>query len=160
MRPRGTPSKGYFRFCSLVFALLVAGCAEGGTTAGSVLALFAGDMRGGGTADGTGAAACFNFPLGVATDSRGNVYVADTHNQTIRKITAAGVVTTLAGSAGLKGSTDGTGAAARFNDPRGVAADGAGNVYVADTHNHTIRKIIPAGVVTTFAGNAGVEGST
>src|SRR5258708_23258201 len=123
MRPRGTPSKGYFRFCSLVFALLVAGCAEGGTTAGSVLALFAGDMRGGGTADGTGAAACFNFPLGVATDSRGNVYVADTHNQTIRKITAAGVVTTLAGSAGLKGSTDGTGRPPRFNVHRESAPE-------------------------------------
>jgi len=108
-----------------------------------------------GSADGTGAAARFNFPEGVATDSAGNVYVADTINSTIRKITPAGVVSTLAGAAGITGSTDATGAAARFHFPHGVATDSLGNVYVADTSNHTIRKITPAGVVTTVAGVAG-----
>src|SRR5437867_9871234 len=111
-----------------------------------------------GSADGTGSAARFNGPYGVATDSSGNVYVADTGNCTIRKITPAGVVTTLAGLAGFTGSADGTGSAARFNGPSSVATDSSDNVYVADTFNHTIRKITPAGVVTTLAGQAWAEG--
>ena len=85
-----------------------------------------------GSADGTGSAARFNYPSGVATDSSGNVYVADSFNNTIRKITPAGVVTTLAGLAGNPGSDDGTGSAARFYDPRGVATDSSGKVYVAE----------------------------
>jgi streptogramin lyase len=113
-----------------------------------------------GSTDATGAAARFNFPQGVATDSAGNVYVGDTNNNTVRKITPAGVVTTLAGTAGVTGSTDATGAAASFFAPLGVATDSAGNVYVADLGNHTIRKITPAGVVTTLAGTAGAFGST
>ena len=72
-------------------------------------------------------------------------------NDTIRKITSAGVVTTLAGTVGLVGSADGNGAAARFNGPFGVATDTAGNVYVADSWNQAVRKITPGGVVTTLA---------
>ena len=83
------------------------------------------------------------------------VYVADTNNHTIRKITPAGAVTTLAGLAGASGSADGVGSAARFNSPEGVAVDAAGNVYVADTSSNTIRKITPAGAVTTLAGHGG-----
>jgi hypothetical protein len=108
-----------------------------------------------GSIDGTGAAARFAYPSGVAMDSAGNVYVADQYNDTIRKITPDGVVTTLAGLAGYTGSADGTGTAARFNHPSGVAVDGAGNVYVADTNNDTIRKVTPGGVVTTLAGAVG-----
>jgi len=106
-----------------------------------------------GYADGTGSAASFETPSGVAVDSNGNVYVADTDNQEIRKITPAGVVSTLAGSTTV-GHADGTGSAASFQAPGGVAVDSNGNVYVADTHNYAIRKITPAGVVSTLAGGA------
>src|SRR5438270_146875 len=112
-----------------------------------------------GSTNGTGSGARFDFPDGVAVDSAGNVYVADSGNDTIRKITASGVVSTLAGLAGSSGSADGTGNAARFSLPTGVAVDSAGNVYVADYVNHTIRKISPARVVSTFAGLAGASGS-
>ena len=112
-----------------------------------------------GLEDGTAADARFQNPHGLALDLYGNLYIADTGNHTIRKITPAGSVTTLAGTAEQPGSTDGTGAAARFNAPQGVAVDPAGNVYVADTGNHTIRKITPAGSVTTLAGQAGIKGA-
>ncbi len=112
-----------------------------------------------GTNNGTGNAAQFNDPSSVAADSAGNVYVADTYNDTIRKVSPAGVVTTLAGKAGTPGSANGTGSTARFNKPFGVATDTAGNVYVADSLNDTIRKVTPAGVVSTLAGKAGVPGT-
>jgi len=116
-----------------------------------------------GHADGTGAAASFNQPSGMCIDSSGNLYVADSGNNTIRKITSGAVVTTIAGSPGASGSADGTGAAARFNSPRGVAVDSNGNVYVADAANSSVRRITPAGVVTTLAGDPGnfanVEGT-
>ena len=110
----------------------------------------------GGFAGGAGTEAQFYHPHGVAVDSDGNIYVADTHNHRIRKITADGAVSTLAGS-GAAGFAEGTGTAAHFHTPIDVAVDSAGNVYVADYHNHRIRKIT-AGVVTTLAGT-GVAGS-
>src|ERR1039458_3654735 len=113
-----------------------------------------------GSADGTGAAARLANPWGVAADTAGNLYVADTDNQTIRKITAGGAVSTFAGMAGVSGSADGTGSGARFNQPQGLAVDTNGIVYVADTGNYTIRKITPAGVVTTLTGSVGNSGST
>jgi hypothetical protein len=117
-----------------------------------------------GSADGTGSAARFNEPGGMAMDSAGNLYVVD-NNNTIRKITLVGttwVVTTLAGKAGTSGSADGTNGAARFNGLASVAMDSAGNLYVVDALNDTIRKVTPVGtnwVVTTLAGKAGNPGS-
>jgi hypothetical protein len=105
-----------------------------------------------GSADGTGAAAGFNYPEGLAIDLSGNLYVADAVNQTIRKVSPSGSVSTLAGSPSLSGSADGTGSAARFNYPAGVAADGLGNIYVADTQNNTVRIVSPTGTVVTLAG--------
>src|SRR5438132_1302218 len=124
-------------------------------TSNGVVTTLAGAAGVFGSADGTGSGAQFHLPFGVAADKAGNLYVADYSNSTIRKITSAGVVTTLAGTAGVIGSADGTGSAAQFFYPFAVAVDGAGNVYVADTNNYTVRKITPAGVVTTLAGLAG-----
>lgn len=116
--------------------------------------LYVSTLAGSGTAgfaDGSGTAAGFNKPGGIAVDSSGNVYVADSNNHRIRKIDRTGEVSTLAGS-GTKGFADGHGTAAKFNRPMGVAVDRAGNVYVADTSNHRIRKIESTGRVSTLAG--------
>ena len=95
-------------------------------------------------------------------DNASNVYVADTYNHTIREITQTNghwTVSTLAGNAGYNGSADGTGSAALFWAPSGVAVDSSSNIFVADTYNNTIRQITPAGVVTTIAGTAGKAGA-
>jgi sugar lactone lactonase YvrE len=129
-------------------------------TSAGVVSTLAGAAGVSGNADGTGAAALFGYPYGVAIDSSGNVYIADHNNDTIRKMTPAGAVTTFAGAAGIPGSANGVGGAARFNGPTGVAVDGAGNVYVADSGNMSIRKITAGGIVTTFVGYSGVAGSS
>jgi len=128
------------------------------TPAGDV-STFAGTAGQAGSADGTGAAAQFDNPQSVAVDASGNLFVADSNNSTIRKITPAGDVSTFAGTAGQAGNLDGTGAAARFNFPNGVAVGPSGNIYVADSANATIRKITAAGAVSTFAGSLSVRGS-
>lgn len=121
---------------------------------------FAGQPGKSGHVDGPGASALFKYPTGVAVDGGGNVFVADISNHVIRKITASGIVTTFAGAAGERGSADGMGGNARFNEVHGVAVDRAGNVYAADFGNHTIRKITPDGMVTTLAGQPGNPGSS
>jgi sugar lactone lactonase YvrE len=112
-----------------------------------VVTTFAGSSQG--FTNGTGTNTQFNTPNDVAVDSSGNVYVADDSNHAIRKITPAGVVTTFAG--GSQGSANGTGTNAQFYQPDGITLDSVGNVYVADRYNNSIRKITPAGVVTTLA---------
>jgi sugar lactone lactonase YvrE len=107
-------------------------------------------------ADGTGSEAAFNEPCGLAADASGNVYVADSGNQAIRKVTPAGVVTTIAGNPGTQGHADGTGSAATFQSPASMAISRSGILYVAD--GSTIRKVTTAGVVTTVAGVQGLFG--
>jgi len=123
-------------------------------TPAGVVSTLAGSPGAAGSTDGTGSAARFNFPVGIAVDSSGNIFVADAKNFTIRKITPAGVVTTYAGAPFQLGATDGPAGSARFFLPYGVAVDAAGNVFVADGGNHVIRKISPGGDVSTLAGAA------
>jgi sugar lactone lactonase YvrE len=125
---------------------------------GGVVSTLAGQAGVTGHINATGSAARFASPKGISVDSTGNVYVAD--GTTIRQVTPNGAVTTLAGQSGVDGKNDGSGTAATFNRPRALSVDGAGNVYVADTDNYLIRKITPAGVVTTLAGLGGNSGST
>jgi sugar lactone lactonase YvrE len=139
-------------FCkfSLVF-LPLAGC-RNAVLPGTVTTLAGSGLMG--ASNGAGDKASFSNPMGIAVDRHGNVYVADTRNNLIRKISPDGHVTTLAGS-GAAGSEDGFGKAASFFGPAGITVDKSGNVYVADTHNCMIRKIDPEGVVTTLAGRRG-----
>jgi len=130
-------------------------------TSSGASSTFAGSTAG--NTDGTGTAAAFSSIWGMTVDSSGNLYVADTGNNNIRKITSSGVVTTFAGSTtagiGTSGSTNGTGTAATFNKPASLAFDSSGNLFVSEFGNHNIRKITSSGVVTTFAGSTS-SGST
>jgi formylglycine-generating enzyme required for sulfatase activity len=130
-------------------------------TSGGLVSTLAGGggkgPNGFGYADGQGAVASFSGPTGVAVDNSGNVYVADSYNNRIRKITASGTVSTLAGS-GSAGFDDGQGTAASFKYPHGVAVDNADNIYVADSSNNNIRKITPTGIVSTLAGSRTGQG--
>lgn len=112
------------------------------------------------TADRNGpdSTALFYYPTSVVADASGNIYVAEYVTNVIRKISTNGTVSTFAGN-GQAGLVDSTGTFAEFNGPSGLAIDKTGNIYVADTYNNAIRKITPAGVVTTIAGN-GQSGST
>jgi len=107
--------------------------------------------------NGTGTAASFYFPNSLAVDASDNIYVTEYATNLIRKVDPTGVVTTFAGN-GAAGQADSTGTSASFNGPSGIAVDKSGNLYVADTYNNVIRKITPAGVVSTIAGS-GIAGS-
>ena len=130
-----------------------------------VVKTIAGTAGNAGSADGTNGYAQFNGPAALAVDTHSNIFLADSLNHIIRKISPVGtnwVVTTIAGKAGNYGSANGTNGTARFDDPSGIALDAAGNLFVADTVNSTVRKITPVGtnwVVTTIAGQAGNGGS-
>jgi hypothetical protein len=125
----------------------------------------AGTVGSAGSADGTNGTARFSYPYGVVVDAVGTVFVSDGQNHTIRKVTPSGtnwIVTTIAGVAGSTGSSDGTNTTSRFNTPNGIAVDGSGALFVADTSNHIIRKLTPEGanwIVTTIGGSPGVAGT-
>jgi len=127
---------------------------------GGVVTTIAGTPGQAGSTDGPWRTGQFMFPSGIAVDNAGSVYVAERDNHTVRRIQVGGVVTTVAGLAGQPGSTNGTGSAARFHTPTGLALDRAENLYLAEFDNHTIRQIVTGGVVTTLAGLAGQEGSS
>lgn len=110
-----------------------------------------------GSTDGIGTIASFSAPRGIVSDAIGNIYVADSNNNKIRKIDNAGLVSTFAGS-GIQGTTDGLGTLASFNSPVEITIDSAGNLYVTDANNNKIRKITPTGMVSTLAGS-GVQGA-
>lgn len=129
------------------------------TTAG-VVTTIAGTPGLSGSADGAGSEARFNDPSGIVVMPDASIFVTDTANGTIRRISAAGVVTTFAGSTTERGNIDGPASIATFRSPIGIARDSANNLYIADAQNHTIRRITPAGVVSTFAGTPGVSGSS
>jgi hypothetical protein len=130
------------------------------TKSTGIVSTFAGTAGTSGTTNGTGTAAKFNSPTFITIDSSDNLYVTDSANHGIRKITKDGVVTTLAGTLGSSGTTNGTGTAAKFNSPFGIIVDSTStNLYVSEFLNHTIRKIvITSGVVTTLAGVVAVSG--
>lgn len=148
------------RFSSLIFAfhvfslnyLFAQVCANTDVT---TLAGMAGVK---GSVDGNGIGASFHFPFGMTSDAAGNIYVTDRGNNTIRKITPNGNVTTIAGTPGIVGFADGMGSAAKFSTPTAITAADDGTLYVSDRSNYRIRKITSAGVVTTLAG-LGIRGS-
>jgi sugar lactone lactonase YvrE len=147
------------------FRAVFANASGSATTAAATLtvgpagvSLLAGDLGGRGNLDGAGSQARFNSPTGVAVDAAGNLYVADAQNNVVRKVSAAGVVTTVAGS-GNFAYADGNGSSASFFLPQGIAIDANGVLYIADTQNSVIRKVTPDGTVSTLAGLAGSTGS-
>ncbi len=123
-------------------------------TASGQASLYAGLSGTIGTTDGSVLTARFHSPTGLAMDSLGNLYVADSEEAVIRKITPAGVVSTFAGTSGVFGSVNGLGAAARFRKPCAIAIDSANNLLVVDKADSTLRKITPAGLVSTLAGKS------
>lgn len=152
---------------ALAAAMLVVACGGGGgdgvvptpvPTPPVPVTLLAGSLQRVGAMDGTGIEAQFTSPRGLAVDPAGNIYVADSGSNTIRKMDPSGDVTTVAGMPYEFGAADGVGSAARFSSPSSVAADGAGNVYVADGSG-IIRKISPGAIVSTLAGTPGQSGA-
>ena len=124
-----------------------------------MVSTFAGQLGTRGKSNGTGAQAQFDSPCGIGSDQHGNLFVSDTGNHTVRKITLEGVVTTVAGIAGQSGFANGAASSALFSSPLGIKVATTGPIFVCDSGNHVIRGISPSGIVTTFAGDHGVWGS-
>lgn len=142
-----------------ICSLWLGGIALTGSAQSYTFSVLAGQPGMSGSMDGPATQALFNNPTGIALDKLGNVYVCDRGNFIIRQISTNGSVSTFAGSSGIAGAADGVGVNAQFRDPSGIAIDSAGNIYIADTGNATIRKITPDGQVSTYAGMAGTLGS-
>ena len=124
-------------------------------TAGGIISTYAGTGTAGSTVDGLAATlSLLDHPIGLALDSTGRLYIADTNNSKIRMVAADGTISTVAGT-GVAGTVGDGGPAinALLNRPQGIAFDAAGNLYIADTANHLIRKVTTDGTITTVAGN-------
>ena len=154
-------SKSSFYYVSVILSLLFYIKALGQTpvysTPYTVTTLAGTATQGTGYLDATGPNAYFSQPYGIAVDSTGNIYVADSGNFVVRKVTASGVVTTIAGQAGQLGSVDGSATSAKFGFIRGITTDLAGNIYVTDTTYNTVRKISPSSgtwIVSTIVSSA------
>lgn len=128
-------------------------------TPGGVVVTLAGRVGDGGSVDGRAANAQFYYPNSLTVDAGANIYISDSGNDTIRRITPAGDVSTLAGATRQKASVDGNGPIARFYQPYGLSLDSKGNLLVADSGNYTIRRISQAGEVTTVGGSPGQAGT-
>ncbi|KAF0178004.1 MAG: NHL repeat-containing protein [Limisphaerales bacterium] len=128
-------------------------------TSNGIASILAGNPRTFGFADGTGTNAFFNSPVGLALAPDGSLFVSDANNFTLRRVTADGVVTTLAGAAGQDGSADGPAASARFGKPAELALAPNGTLYIADAAHHAIRRLTPDGRVSTIAGLVGADGA-
>jgi DNA-binding beta-propeller fold protein YncE len=124
-----------------------------------IVSVLAGNPETFGSADGTGTNAFFNSPVGLALAPDGSLFVSDANNFTLRKVTPAGVVTTIAGAAGQDGSTDGPALSARLGKPAELALAPSGTLYIADAAHHTIRRLTPDGRVSTIAGLVGADGA-
>lgn len=135
------------------------GCAIRKVSASGVISAFVGSRATCALVDGSGTNASLGYVASMAVDGKGNLYAMDYTNDVVRKVTPAGIVTTLAGTVGVTGHTDGPGVAAVFGQMAGLAADAAGNVYVSEYDNHDIRRIDPAGVVSTLAGSPAIAGN-
>ena len=126
-------------------------------TPAGIISTIAGNGTNGSSGDGAAATSAQLLPTAIAVDGVGNLYIGDANHERIRMVTLAGTISTIAGN-GTAGFTGDGGAAtsAELNEPQGVAVDPTGNVYIADFVNHRIRKVTPAGVISTFAGNGTV----
>ena len=154
MKLKNVVNDAYNCFCSL---LILLSCFYGDVNA-QLVSTVAGSAGVSGFIDGSGLTSRFDNPSGIACDKSGNIYIADRLNNSIRKLSISGIASTIAGN-GAIGGTDGSGSAATFYEPKAIACDTAGNIYVADTRNYKIRKITPQGIVTTVAGQ-GTFGTT
>ncbi len=151
----------HFRFATaLVVGVLACGSSQAASVPIYYWTTFVGEAGAFSGGDGVGTNALFNQPSGGAMDAAGNFYVPDEYNDAIRKVTPDGTVSTFAGVLGVADTNDGTNGGALFTQPTNLTFDKDGNMYVVDTYAHTIRKITPAGVVTTIAGLGGVSGFT
>ena len=125
-----------------------------------IVSVLAGNPETFGSADGTGTNAFFNNPVGLALAANGSLFVSDANNFTIRRVSAAGVVTTLAGATGQDGAADGPASSARFGKPAELALAPNGTLYIADAAHHVIGRLTPDGRVSTIAGLVGMDGAT